>query len=40
MDLKFWQKALREAEGELNAATARTSLNAATKKVMRRAKAE
>jgi hypothetical protein len=39
MDLKFWQKALHEAERELNAATTRTTLDAATKKLMR-AKAE
>ena len=39
MDLKFWRKALREAERELDAATTRTAVNAATKKVMR-AKAE
>jgi hypothetical protein len=48
MDLKFWQKALREAERELDAATMRTALDAATmrtaldaaaKKLMR-AKAE
>ena len=39
MDLKFWQKALREAERELDAATTRTALDAAAKKFMR-AKAE
>jgi hypothetical protein len=39
MDLKFWQKALREAERELDAATTRTALDAAAKKLMR-AKAE
>jgi hypothetical protein len=39
MDLKFWQKALREAERELDAATTRTALNAAAKK-LQRAKAE
>jgi hypothetical protein len=39
MDLKFWQKALREAERELDAAITRTALNAAAKKLMR-AKAE
>ena len=38
MDLKFWQKALPEAECELHAATTRTALDAA-KKFMR-AKAE
>ena len=38
-DLKFWQKALREAERELDAATTRTALDAAAKKLMR-AKAE
>jgi len=35
MDLKFWQKALREAERELDAATTRTTLDAAAKKLMR-----
>ena len=39
MDLKFWQKAIREAERELDAATRRTALDAAAKKFMR-AKAE
>ena len=39
VDLKFWQKALREAERELEAATTRTVLDAAAKKLMR-AKAE
>ena len=39
MNLKFWQKALREAERELDAATTRTALDAAAKKLMR-AKAE
>jgi hypothetical protein len=39
MDLKFWQKVLREAERELDAATTRTALDAAAKKFMR-AKAE
>ena len=39
MDIKFSTKALREAERELDAATTRTAVNAATKKVMR-AKAE
>jgi hypothetical protein len=39
MDLKFWQKVLREAEGELEAAAGRTTINAAAKKLMR-AKAE
>ena len=39
MDLKFWKKALREAERELDAATMRTALDAAAKKLMR-AKAE
>ena len=34
MDLKFWTKALREAERELDAATTRTALHAA-KKLMR-----
>jgi hypothetical protein len=38
MDQKFWKKALREAERELDAATTRTALDAA-KKLMR-AKAE
>jgi hypothetical protein len=35
MDLKFWQKALREAEREFDAATTRTALDAAAKKFMR-----
>ena len=39
MDLKFWKKALREAERELDAATTRTALDAAAKTLMR-AKAE
>ena len=39
MDLKFWKKALREAERELGAATTRTALDEAAKKLMR-AKAE
>ena len=39
MDLKFWKKALREAERELDGATRRTTLDAAAKKFMR-AKAE
>jgi hypothetical protein len=39
MDLKFWKKALREAERELDAATTRTALDAAAKRLMR-AKAE
>ena len=39
MDLRFWKKALREAERELEAATTRMALNAAAKKLMR-AKAE
>ena len=39
MDLKFWQKALCEAERELDAATTRTALDTAAKKLMR-AKAE
>jgi hypothetical protein len=39
MDRKFWKKALREAERELDAATSRTTLNVAAKKLMR-AKAE
>jgi hypothetical protein len=39
MDHKFWKKALREAERELDAAPTRTALNAAAKKLMR-AKAE
>jgi hypothetical protein len=34
MDLKFWQEALRQAERELDAATTRTALDAATKKLM------
>ena len=39
MDLTYWQKALREAEREPDAATTRTGLDAAAKKFMR-AKAE
>jgi len=39
MDLKFWKKALREAERELDGGTTRTTLDAAAKKFMR-AKAE
>ena len=35
MDLKFWKKALREAERELDAATTRTALDAAAKKLTR-----
>jgi hypothetical protein len=35
---KFWKKPLREAERELGAATTRTALDAAAKK-LRRAKA-
>ena len=35
MHLKFRKKALREAERELDAATARTALDAAAKKLMR-----
>lgn len=35
MDLKFWTKALKEAERELDAATTRTALDAAAKKLMR-----
>ena len=35
MDLKFWKKALREAERELDAATTRTALDTAAKKLMR-----
>ena len=39
MDLKFWKRALRKAERELDAATTRMALDAAAKKLMR-AKAE
>lgn len=39
IDLGYWQSVLREAERELQAATTRTTLNAAAKKLMR-AKAE
>ena len=39
MDLGHWQKVLKEAERELEAATGRTTLNAATRELMR-AKAE
>ena len=35
MDIKFWTRALREAEAELEAATTRTALNAAAKRLMR-----
>jgi hypothetical protein len=35
MDLNLWKKALREAERELDAATTRTALDAAAKKLMR-----
>jgi hypothetical protein len=35
MDLKFWKKALHEAERELDAATTCTALDAAAKKLMR-----
>ena len=35
MDLRYWQKALRAAERELDAATTRTALDAAAKKFMR-----
>jgi hypothetical protein len=35
MKLKYWQKALREAERELDAATTRSALDAAAKKLMR-----
>jgi hypothetical protein len=35
MDREYWTKALNEAERELEAATTRTALNAAAKKVMR-----
>jgi hypothetical protein len=34
MHLKFWKKALREAERELDAATTRTALDAAAKKLI------
>ena len=34
MDLKFWKKALREAEQELEAATTCTAIDAAAKRVM------
>jgi hypothetical protein len=39
MDRAYWTKALREAERELEAATTRTAVNAAAKK-LQRAKAE
>jgi hypothetical protein len=39
MDIKFWQKALREAEVELEAARTRSAVNAAARKPQR-AKAE
>ena len=39
MDVKYWTKALREAEAELEAARTRTAVNAAAKK-LQRAKAE
>jgi hypothetical protein len=35
MDREYWTKALNEAERELEAATTRTALNAAAKKLMR-----
>ena len=35
MDLEYWKKALREAERELEAATTRSAVNVAAKKVMR-----
>ncbi len=35
MDRDYWTKALNEAERELEAATTRSGLNAAAKKVMR-----
>jgi hypothetical protein len=34
MDAKFWKRALKEAERELDAARTRTALNAAAKKLM------
>jgi hypothetical protein len=39
MNQKFWQKALKEAERELDATTTRSALSAAAKRLMR-AKAE
>ena len=39
MDLRHWQKVLKAAERELEAATGRTTLNSAAKRLMR-AKAE
>jgi hypothetical protein len=39
VDLKYWQKALRDAEAELDAATTLTSVKTAAKK-LQRAKAE
>jgi hypothetical protein len=35
MDREYWTKALREAEQELEAATTRTAVNAAAKKLQR-----
>ncbi len=35
MDREYWTKALNEAERELEAATTRSGLNAAARKVMR-----
>jgi hypothetical protein len=35
MDREYWTKALSEAERELEAATGRSGLNAAAKKLMR-----
>jgi hypothetical protein len=35
MDREYWQKALSEAERELETATTRSGLNAAAKKLMR-----
>jgi hypothetical protein len=35
MDITYWQTALREAEGQLDAARTRSELNAAAKKLQR-----
>jgi hypothetical protein len=40
MDREYWTKALREAERELEAATTRTAVNAAAKKLQRAGGAE
>ena len=39
LSIRYWQSAMREAERQLQAATGRTTLNSATRKLMQ-AKAE